>query len=316
MLLTFHSPTNPLVAALRAAGREVVCVEDFRDAHERLQGCSAYYGNLFTELRFPAAFLRLRAALRRRGIPYVFWNRDAPWNVGMTRPRQWLLRMLKPVDLYLTHSMQRAEWFSRNEAVYFPNAARPEYCSHTDLPALRDPASYHHDVCFVGTLGNAKRRACRERLAFLGALQDRMKARAETLRLCIVDTVARQAGVDEQLALIRGSKINLNYGAMCDLPDNPSWGLPERAFGIPAAGGFLLTDWRRTIPETFAEGSCDFFRDAEDCANKIAHYLRRFDELRTRAESLHRQVLDQHTYGVRASRLLELLGPQSRPPAV
>jgi len=315
LLLTFHSPTNPLVAALRAAGREVVCVEDFRAARERLQGCSAYYGNLFTELKFPAAFLRLLAAMRGRGIPYVFWNRDAPWNVGMTRPRQWLLRMLKPVDLYLTHSAQSAQWFSRAKPVYFPNAARPEYYADTDLPALRDSASYQHDVCFVGTLGNAKRRACRERLAFLGALQDKLRAQGETPRVCIVDTVARQVGIDEQLALIRGSKINLNYGAMCDLPGNPSWGLPERAFGIPAAGGFLLTDWRRAIPETFAEGSCDFFRDAQDCANKIAHYLRRFDALRTRAEDLHRQVLDQHTYDVRARRLLELLGPQSRPPA-
>ena len=316
MLLTFHSPNNPLVVALRAAGSEVVCVDDFRAARGQLDGCSAYYGNLFTEIKFPAAFLRLLGALRRRGIPYVFWNRDAPWNVGMKRRRQWLLRLLKPADLYLAHSLQSAQWFSRNEAVYFPNAARPEYCAGTDLPSLRDPASYRHDVCFVGALGNANRRACRERLAFLGALQDKLRARGEALRVCIVDTVARQVGVDEQLALIRGSKINLNYGAMCDLPGNPSWGLPERAFGIPAAGGFLLTDWRRSIPQTFAEGSCDFFRDADGCAQKIAHYVRRFDELRARAESLHRQVLEQHTYGVRARRLLELLGPRARRPAV
>jgi len=306
-LLTFHSERNPLVVSLREAGMEVVCIDDFRIARNRLDGCVAYYGNVFTEIKHPLAFISLLKALHRRAIPYVFWNRDAPWNVGIKKHREWLLHLLKPVDIYLTHSLQMAHLFSRNPAIYFPNAAQRAYCAEGDLADLRIPSHYRYDVTFIGAVGNLKRHNCRERAAFLRAVQAGLQARSSNARFRIVDTVHENLSVEEQLALIRTSKVNLNFGAMCDLPGNPSWGLPERVFGIPATGGFLLTDWRQAIPTTFPDDSCDFFHDAEECVGKILYYLPRFDLLRARAEKLHTQVLAGHTYAIRARQLVELL---------
>ena len=127
--------------------------------------------------------------------------------------------------------------------------------------------------------------------------------------------LAESLTADQQIELIQASKINLNYGAMCDLPGNPSWGLPERVFGIPAAGGFLLTDWRESVPDTFPDGHLDNFRDATDCAGKIRHYLNRFGELRDRAEALHAQVLTHHTYANRAVQLINLLHTYAHRPS-
>jgi len=311
-LLTFHSEGNPLVVSLREAGMEVICIDDFRIAHKRLDGCIAYYGNLFAEIKYPIAFFSLLQALRRHSIPYVFWNRDAPWNVGMKKHRAWLLRLLKPVDIYLTHSLQMAHLFSRNPAIYFPNAAQRAYCAYDDLAELRVPSNYRYDITFIGAIGNPKRRNCRERTDFLKAVQAGLRARTSNVRFHVVDTVHEHLNVEEQLALIRSSKINLNFGAMCDLPGERSWGLPERVFGIPAAGGFLLTDWREAIPDTFPDDSCDFFRDADDCVEKILHYLPQLDRIRDRAECLHKRVLAEHTYQVRARQFIDLIGKWHR----
>lgn len=306
-ILTTHAERNPLIVALRAAGAEVVRLSR-QDAVQALPtgGFAALYGNFFDEIKYLPAFVGLKRALLRRGIPYVFWNRDAPWNVGMKLPRRLLAQWWKPVDLYLSHSMQEAGWFSRN-CHFFPNAAQSAYYAGTRLEDLRDEAAYQQDVAFCGALGNLRRRACRERVAFLAAVETRVRRALPGVRFRVVDTVSQPMGLDEQLALIRTSKINLNYGAMCDLPGNPSWGLPERVFGIPAAGGYLLTDYRRSIDMTFHHAGCDSFVDADDCATKIISGLSAFARLRERAEALHREVLAAHTYEVRARQLLALL---------
>jgi len=113
--------------------------------------------------------------------------------------------------------------------------------------------------------------------------------------------------IDKQISIIQKSKINLNIGAMCDLQDNPSLGLPERAFGIPAAGGFLLTDWRKNITNTFSENGCDYFHNPEECANKIIYFLRNFDLTRAHAEKLHNEVVNKYTYNISAANLLDIL---------
>lgn len=305
--LTSHSLRHPLLVALAEAGERIARVEDFRsfDAAS-LRGCKAYFGNLFVEIRHLPAFWNWRRLLRRQGVPYVFWNRDAPWNVGMKPWRALALRYLPPVDIYLAHSRQTAERFAP-ACHYFPNAALGSYFAGTDLHALRDAAAYPHDVSFMGALGNPAQRGCRDRVEFLSALEAALRRVRPQVRLHWVDTVRERLDIAAQLRLVRESRINLNYGAMCDLPGNRSWGLPERAFGMPAAGGFMLTEYRECIPETFSDDACDSFAGVEDCARKILSYLDDFPRLRQRAEALHRQVAARHTYAARAEELLALL---------
>lgn len=306
-ILTTHTERNPLIGALRAEGVDAVSVRR-QDAVRALQAgeFSAFYGNFFDEIKYLPTLFALKRVLIQRGIPYVFWNRDAPWNVGMKLHNRLLAQWWKPIDIYLSHSMQEAGWFSRS-CHFFPNAAQSAYYTSTRIEDLRSEASYQQDVAFFGALGNLRRRGCRERVAFLAAVEAKVRHVLPQVRFRVVDTIAHPMGLAEQLALIRTSKVNLNFGAMCDLPGNPSWGLPERVFGIPAAGGYLLTDYRRSIDMAFPNATSDSFIDAEDCASKIVHGLSSFPWLRERAEALHREVMAAHTYAERVKRLLSLI---------
>lgn len=305
MILTTHAPHNPLVQALVMQGVEVRHVS-FGEPLGDLQNCLAFYGNLFDEIKHWRKLAALKQQLRANNVPYVFWNRDAPWNTGMKVKNRLAMQWLKPVDIYLAHSMQTHQWFG-GVAHYFPNAAQPPYYSDTNLPALRDESAYQYDVSFFGSLGNVKDANARARQQFLQTLEGLLKADLPSIRFKVIDTAQQPLSLNDQLTLIRTTKINLNYGAMCDLPGNPSWGLPERVFGIPAAGGYLLTDDRQSIVQTFPSGICNTFETPETCAQKTSNALKDFAALRTQAEQLHHQVLASHTYSYRAQTFMALM---------
>lgn len=306
VLLTSHNKNNPLLVALQDQNIQIEYISGLNAKLSSTKNYIGYYGNIFSEIKSPLRLSLFLKQLRRKQIPYIFWNRDAPWNVGMKRHRQFFLENIKPIDIYLTHSLQDSHIFS-NKPHYFPNAAKLIYYKDTDLPALREESQYKYDISFIGSVGNKKRRACRERLSLFSAIKEKVLQKDSTLNILLVDTVNRKLDIAEQLTLIRNTKVNLNFGAMCDLPKNPSWGLPERVFGIPAVGGFLLTDYRKSIQQTFSQNSCDTFIDVEDCTNKIIYYTSHFQQLRNRAEKLHKQIIEQHTYMHRAEHLLQLL---------
>lgn len=105
--------------------------------------------------------------------------------------------------------------------------------------------------------------------------------------------------VENQVRLIQESRINLNFGAACDSA-TVSWGLAERCFGIPACGGFLLSDYRQHARDTFPPDLWVDFTDIGDCVEKIRYYLAHFEQVRELAEGLHREVMLRHTYVHRA----------------
>lgn len=287
-IITTHADHNPLIVALREEGVDVRRFE-WGQLLPDLAGCFAFYGNLFGEIKDWLGLVRLKRQLRQYKVPYVFWNRDAPWNTGMKRVNRLAMQWLKPVDIYLTHSMQNCDWFG-GEAHYFPNAAQPAYFHNTDLIALRNEASYQYDVSFYGSFGNAKDSNARARQEFLAVLEQRLRQDCSSVRFKAIDTTKQGLSIDEQLAFIRHSKINLNYGAMCDLPGELSWGLPERVFGIPAAGGFLLTEQRQTLASTFKAPPLSF-HNLDACVEQIKTLAPDFAGLRERAESVHQEVV-------------------------
>lgn len=304
-ILTTHDDHNPLVAALREANIEVRRMA-WRQPLPDLTACLGFYGNLFDEIKDWFGLAKLKKLLRQHRVPYVFWNRDAPWNTGMKLKNRLAMQWLKPVDIYLAHSMQTQDWFG-GEAHYFPNAAQPDYYRDTDLAVLRDESSYQYDVSFFGSFANAKDRNAREREKFLAALEGNLREVLPNVRFKAIDTSRQPFSLAEQLAFIRASKINISVGAMCDLPNNPSWGLPERVYGIPAAGGFLLTDRRATLMETFTAPPVSF-EGLDGCVLRVVEALGNFAELRQRAELVHSEIMLRHTYGHRAEKFLNVLG--------
>lgn len=306
-ILTSHTTENPLLASLEDIGVQVEYVNINKAIYAQdWSGVLAYYGNLFDEIKIWPSLVKLKKKLSAHNVPYVFWNRDAPWNVAMKLHNRIVMRLIKPVDIYLTHSMQGAQDFG-GVAHYFPNAAQPVYFQGTDLSALRDASTYQYDVSFFGSFGNRKDYNARERQRFLETLKGQLDQAIPGIRFKAIDTSVTSMTLEEQLALIRTSKFNLNFGAMCDLPGSPSWGLTERIFGIPAAGGFVISDEREHLADTVPPEVIPTFDSARTCAQLIITLLYDIDRVRALAEVQHHCVLEQHTYRHRAQHLLDIL---------
>ena len=275
---------TPDAAAIAIAGA-VLCVADFVDSARKLRRT-----------------LGLKKRLSGARIPFVALNRDAPFNRGIHPTRLAVMAWLKPFDGYASHSLQGAEKFSAR-TFYCPNAARKSVYQVTDadLAAMRDPGRYRVDVSFFGNLDAKRYREHARRAEFLRVLESKLGASGITTLL------RDSAGMTqaEQLEIIRTSRVNLSTFAACDAGAEPSWGLPERCYGVPACGGFLLSDQRRHAPEDFADGERAEYDGLEDCVLKIRRYLERFDQARGIAERARARVARDHGYRNRAERLLD-----------
>ena len=261
--------------------------------------CVADFVDCAREVRRTAG---LRRRLARARVPFVTLNRDAPFNRGVHPMRLALLRWLGPFEAYATHSMQGAGRYARR-TLYCPNAARESVyrVSDAELTALRDPARYRWDVSFLGNLDVARFGEHARRVEFLQALSAKLD------ELGIRTSFRDSAGIaaNEQVGIIQASRINLSVMAACDSDAEASWGLPERCYGVPACGGFLLSDRRRHAAEDFAEDERAEYDDIDDCVRKIRYFLAHFDQARAIAERARARALRDHGYRNRAARLLD-----------
>jgi spore maturation protein CgeB len=295
---------DPLLRELAAAG----CPATLAGMDETPSAPAAgedyfYLGNFFEQIKTPFTLRRIRRALARDAAPYVWWNRDAPWNCAIKPWRKPLVRAARAADIHLAHSLQSVDLFGEPVA-YFPNAAETDryHRAGRSLESLRSAEAYRYQVSFVGTV-NPGFRMVRARIEFLAALRERLGRDGVELR--VFDTsIGSTLSVAEQVSIIQASRINLNVGAVCDQPVR-SWGIPERCFGIASCGGFLLCDARRHAADTFPADAWAEFASLEECVARIRFFLAHFDDARLRAERLHRAVLERHTYAVRARELLE-----------
>ena len=80
----------------------------------------------------------------------------------------------------------------------------------------------------------------------------------------------------------------------------------QRVFDVPAAGAFVLTDWREQMDDLFTPGKeVIFYREPEEVPDLIRHYLARPEERARIAAAARKRVLAEHTY---AHRLQTLIG--------
>lgn len=308
LLFNFGKGFPALAEALTAAG----CRLTFNSWHVSDSSSPGYAGCIadFAEIvRQPWRAHKLQQKLAQTGGQLIAVDRDAPWHKGLRRRRLWWCSLLKPADIYATHSMQSAGRFASQD-VYLPNAA---WLSQYNLGAvtldqLRDPACYRYDVSFLGNLDAARFKEHRRRVAFLHQLEDELRRR--NISYLFRDTAT--VPTSEQVDIIQHSRINLNYGAAADHGKQLSWGLPERCYGIPACGGFLLSDARKHATTDFAMGTeWVEFTDITDCVNKIEYFRSNLAAARNIAEAAHAKILATHTYAHRAQQLIELLTARS-----
>lgn len=252
-----------------------------------------------------AATATLKRRLQARPAPLIAIDRDAPWHKGIRSWRIWLTQRLKIIDIYATHSLQDANRFAAL-ALYFPNAAdvsRYNLGAHT-LSKMRTAGWYRHDVSFLGNLDAKRYREHAARVAFM----EQLATRLSTLGIEHLFRHSENMPASEQVEIIQRSRINLNFGAACDNGPTRSWGLPERCYGVPACGGFLLSDDREHAARDFVPGQeWVSYKNLDECVDKIVYYLNHYSEAREIAERAYLRVMHDHTYTVRAKTLLDAI---------
>ncbi len=249
-------------------------------------------------------FLNLSFKLRKTGIPRVTWCLDMP-NIGARKWKLSAILKLGLIDIFATHSIQGLS-SSRVKILYLPNAAWTSRYNlrNTTLESLRNPDMYETDVSFIGNIDAVKCPEHKKRVEFLQSLGELLKK--DNITYNFVDS--KNLDFAAQVELIQKSKININYGCAADRYEIKSWGLPERCFGIPACGGFLLSDERVHAKDDFIEGEeIIMFKDINDCMEKIKYHINNSDERRKIAENAYKKILSEHTYTHRAKKLISAI---------
>lgn len=308
VLLIAHGSLHPaLRRELAARGLSLRESRRWQDADrsepERILGAYTWF---YEGLRHPLTIWGMRRFLRRQGIPLFVWNQDAPHYLNRAAWRLDWLDRARLYDLYATHTLVDARRQFADSTLYLPNAAdTARYHLHgATLESLRDPSRYEYDVSFFGAMDGQRYKEMRPRQEFFAALGERLTARG------IHFLFRESAGMspEEQVALIQASRINLNFGASCDYGAPVASGLPERCYGIPACGGFLLCDRRSHARDDFTPGAnWAEFEDLDDAVAQIDHWLANFAAARDLAERCHAHVMSRHTYAQRAAALHQAL---------
>lgn len=309
-LLINHAHFLPALRnTLPAEGVTLSDSVDWEPSEQTLQHTMAGFVWFYDCLRFPVKVWKLKRRLARYGVPLVAWNRDAPHYLNRKAWRLDMLDRFRLLDIYATHTLIDTQHQFADTVLYFPNAADIDtYHAGPDptstLRAMREPEAYEWDVTFFGGMDGQHYKEDRARAEFFSALGDRLSAHG--IRYCFRE--AEGMSVPDQLAFIRKSRINLNFGARCEYLAPVASGLPERCYGIPAAGGFLLCDKRTHARDDFTPGeNWAEFDGLEDCVAKIEHWLSHFQEMRDLAERCHIHVMQHHTYTHRAHTLVSAL---------
>lgn len=290
---------HPLANELKRQGWEVFPLYN-SNKHARID---FWLADMYRDIKRPVEFRLNVAHARRNGVPVLTWNRDAPWNLGAKPWRLWLIKKLHYLDIYLSHSLQGAAGFA-GESHYFPNAADTNryHLNGATLADMRQPKWYDVDVAFVGNIDARAHPEMHQRVSVLRQFAAKLQVLGISTRF--VDS--RGMPISEQIRIIQHSRINLNVGAACDDGPEPSWGLPERCYGVQACGGLLLSDLRPHSDNDFLRGTeWQDFRTIDQGVERIQWLLSDLQRARDIADAAYYRVMQQHTYQHRTGQLLE-----------
>ncbi|MGB9700383.1 MAG: glycosyltransferase family protein [Thermodesulfobacteriota bacterium] len=249
-------------------------------------------------------FLILSLWMQRHKVIRITWCVDWP-NVGASAWKMQALQRLPLLDIFASHDVHGLQ-SSKMKIIYLPNAAWTSKYNLGDhsLQEMRDPSFYYWDVSFLGNLDHTAHPEHRARVNFLRKLAKILEKEKINYRFCD----SRFMSYQEQVEIIQRSRINLNVGCAADGQREKSWGLPERCYGVPACGGFLLSEERVCADIDFSLGNeIVTFKNLRDCVEKIKYYIGNISEARRIAENAYGRVLAQHTYVHRAETLIKCI---------
>jgi len=293
----------PLANALERIG--LICDWDiWAPTNDQLLTTTACFIDFYDVMRHPLKVYRLKKRINKYNIPLVAWNRDAPHYLNKKKWRLDLFNHIQLLDIYATHTLIDTKRSFANTMLYLPNAADSNKYNLLGnekivFTNLRNPINYTYDVSFFGGMNGSRYKEDLDREIFFKLLSKKLDNK--NIKYKFIETGSNKISVGQQIKLIQSSIINLSYGARCEYSAPIASGLPERCFGIPASGGFLLCDQRTHLKDTFVVGEhMDQFKDISECVSKIEYYLKRFNTTRDIAENCYRHVMKNNRYENRA----------------
>ena len=311
LILINHTAFYPPVAK-GLEEQDFLCIWDvWNPTKEQLSSSIACFIWFYDVLRHPFKVYKLKKTVNNYGIPLIAWNRDAPHYLNRRKWRLNLFNHIHLLDIYATHTLIDTKRTFANTVLYLPNSAdTAQYHLHGDkselFSKLRMESNYKYDVSFFGGMDGNRYKEDKEREIFFRALAVELNQRGISYKF--IETGDEIMPLEQQIDLIQSSKINLNYGARCEYNAPIASGLPERCFGIPAVGGFLLCDKRTHTKDHFTVGEhMDEFSSIDECLLKIEQYLADFENLRDIAERGYQHVMQYHTYANRATTLINAI---------
>ncbi len=220
IILNYRNGFPQLREAFEHIGYRVV-KNDWTPAPELLAHTEICVVNLYEAIRNPWSTVWLKRRLQQAGVPLIGLDRDAPWHMGIRWRRLALFRLLRPLDIYASHTIQPG-WNFAPIKLYSPNAVwvRTFNLHGHSLEEMRDSNFYEYDVSFLGNLDGQRFKEHAKREHFFEVLSRRLAPLGIRCRFAQWTGVA----LSEQVHLIQRSRINLNYGAAADYGAVPSWG--------------------------------------------------------------------------------------------
>lgn len=289
--------------ALRALGHEVDHFESLdRGAYEDFAELNCQFVARVAAFRPDLVFCALLGyelwtetldLVRSSGATAVLnWGTDDSWKYAQ------FTRFIAPhVDLYVT-TYQSA--YAAAQADGLDNVVLSQWAANGAALAAPIPAhACAYPVSFVGAAYGNRRRWISE-----------LAARGIEVACFGHGWPRGPVSTEEVRRIVRESVISLNFGDSDlhwrGLVPYRSRQIKARIFEIPGAGGFLLTEPAAGLEQFYAiGGEIDFFRSADEAAQKIRHYLAN-PELRDRiAVAAHARTAREHTYAKRFAPLLE-----------
>lgn len=109
--------------------------------------------------------------------------------------------------------------------------------------------------------------------------------------------------------IMRESVISLNFGdsgvQWKGIRPVRSRQIKARIFEVPGAGGFLITEHAEELRKFYSPDEIETFEGVEELVSKIRKYLKHYAYRDRIADSGYQRTIDQHTYELRFSKLLD-----------
>lgn len=159
--------------------------------------------------------------------------------------------------------------------------------------------------------------ACRYDVSFVGAAYGNRRARVKALALRGINVTcfghgwdAGPVGSGEVDQIYRSSRISLNFAdsglQLSGIMIGRSRQIKARTFEVPGAGGFLMSEESELLRDYFDLGKeVVTYRDDDDLARKIGHFLEQPDERDAIARAGYERVRREHRYEARLMPILE-----------